>query len=80
MLYAICDPVTKKEKLGFTGHMEEVSCRGGRLAWSRGRGTACYVRKKTPEVRRDAQVEMLTICSGCLHTYSVAASMCLLHP
>lgn len=68
MLYAICDPVTKKEKLRFTGHMEEVSCWGGRLASSRGRGTACYVRKKTPEVRRNAQVEMLTICWESLHT------------
>jgi len=67
MFYAICDPVTKKEKLGFTGHTEEVSCGGGRLASTWGRGRACYVRKRAPEVKRNAQEEMLTICSERLH-------------
>lgn len=67
MFYAICDPVTKKEKLSFIGHTEEVSCWGGRLTSSRGRGAAQYVRKRTPEVRRNAQDEMLTICSESLY-------------
>lgn len=55
MFYVICDPVTKKEKLSFIGHTEEVIFQAGRLASNVGRGTACCVRKWTPEVRRNAQ-------------------------
>lgn len=81
MFYVICDPVTEKEKLSFIGHTEEVSCWGGRLTSSGGRGTAHYMRKRTPEVRRNAQEETLTICSESLHPLlQLARVTCPLHP
>lgn len=67
MLDVICDPVAEKEKLSFMSHREEMSCWGRRLASSRGRDRACYMKNRTPEVRRDAQEEMLTIRSESLH-------------
>lgn len=76
MLYVICDPVAEKERLSFTGHTEEMSCSllpqwEEDWLWAEGEteeedSRGSYMRKKTPEERRDAQEEMLTIHSESL--------------
>lgn len=72
MLCVIYDPGAEKEKLSFTGHTEEMSCWGRRLASSRGRDRTLH--KRTPEVRRDADHTLRESPS------SDAANLCPLSP